>query len=245
MEKKLGTTGSPIEPIRIPEGFLFIDLTQTCGFLFFLFFILLWCGISFSQFAIALFQFLAEPSFSSLASVLFLSIFVAIGVIGILSIIKPLIVFLRLKAGEVILPTYPLRMGESCRVRYRRQVRTGSISRPGKITAKWLCYEWVQYGHGTDTETVTHTLWETDLPSRSVSSGTTRIEYDAIVKVLDEGPPSLDKTDNQVRWELQVNLDLPGITKNTKNMSWFQLDLLSLSKGTSKFRFKVSPEVLK
>ena len=75
---------------------------------------------------------------------------------------------------------------------------------------------------------MTHTLWETDLLSRSVSSGRTRVEYDVTVKVPDQGPPSLDKTDNQVIWELQVNLRLPRVPKNT-----------------SHFRLKVSPEVFK
>lgn len=133
--------------------------------------------------------------------------------------------FVRLKPGEVILLAYPLRMGETCRVRYRRRLRWGSVPKPGQVTAKWLCYEWVLYSLGTESETETHLLWETDLPARSVSPQTVQVEYVAEIEVRAEGPPSFDAKNNQVRWELQVTVDLPGVAKDT-----------------SYFRFKVLPE---
>lgn len=239
MSKQVEVTGSLIkpkrllEPKRIPEGFLLTDPDDAWSwgkFAFGFLFLSFWCGVSFPMFAGTLFLFITAPSFSfgALFHLLFISIFAAIGVIGIVWGIRELIVIAKLKPGEVILRTYPLRMGESCRLRYRRQLRNGSTRKPGKITAKWLCYEWVQYRQGKNTKTVTHTLWETDLPEKTVSSWTKQLEYYGQVQVLTDGPPSFDAANNQVRWELQVTVNLPGVPKDT-----------------SYFRFKILPEVLK
>lgn len=216
-----------IEPKRIPEGFLLTHPENTFSWFMFIFTIL--CvlgGLSFPVFIVLLLiYFFAGPGLTFL--LLLTSIFLAFGAFWVVLSTPWLPAFIRLKPGTVVLSSYPLRMGESCRIQYRRRLRWGSTPRPGKITAKWLCYEWVDYGQGTDVEIKTHALWETDLPEMFVASGTQLIGYEAQVKVPLQGPPSLDAENNQVRWEIHVTVDLPGVAKYT-----------------SDFRFRVTPEIM-
>ena len=226
MARRLNRTDRLIEPERVPEGFLLQDPGDRLSWgssTFVVIWLALWCGVSFPIFIAVLLGFLAEPEVGTLLPVLFTSIFVAIGLIGIGWAVRSLLVIAQLQPGEIVLPSYPLRLGESFSVRYRRYLRSGSISRPGSISAKWLCYEWVQYRQGTSTRTVKHTLWETDLPERSVSAGTRRVEYDAQLHANSAYPPSFDAAHNQVRWELQVNVKLPGVPKDA---SYFRLKIL-------------------
>lgn len=223
-------TGCLLEPKRIPEGFLFTDPNDAFSWFTFLFgglWLTIWCGVSFPMFITLLFVFLARPSLTALFPLLFISIFVVIGVIGLAWGLRWLSVIWRLEPGEVVLPSYPLRLGESSPIQYRRRLRHGLTSQTGKITAIWLCYEWIQYRRGTDTVTQTHTLWEIDLPDMSIDTGSKIIEYDANVTVSPQGVPSLDAKHNQIRWEIRVTVDVPG-----------------LAKDTSYFRFRVMPEVI-
>ena len=103
---------------------------------------------------------------------LFISMFAAAGVGMIVKGLRWLTIISKFHPGEVLLASYPLRMGETFRLRFRRSLRRGYTQGAGEINAKWLCYEWVQYRQGTDIETKTHILWEQDLPLMTISTGT-------------------------------------------------------------------------
>ncbi|MBE9140277.1 hypothetical protein IQ254_24270 [Nodosilinea sp. LEGE 07088] len=233
MQRWQRSTAKPIEPQRIPEGFLFVDQQNvwswTRGTVIFLGYCL-GCVILLPFLGVALLGFLENPSLSLSQFLLlgFLSVFTVGGIIGAVQAIYKTFVMTQLRPGEAILSTYPLMMGESCQVRFRRQLRNGKTPHPGKVTAKWHCYEWVQYSSGSSIETTTHTLWETDLPEWPILPMTEQIEYNARLTVRPEGPPSIYGADNQVRWELQITVDLPGIAK-----------------GRSHVQFTVVPEVLR
>lgn len=216
-------------PRRDLQGFVFTeiveDATLPVGCL--LLFAIPWCAVALPLFAGALLRLLVAPGFISLFGVLFTTPFAWAGARMIWQVIHSMWSHIILKQAEVVLPVYPLRMGEAFAVRYHRELRRSSTSGVGTITAKWCCYEWVQYGLGTDTETKTHTLVETPLPTKTVPSGLKRIEYETNLQMPANGPPSFYAEDNQVRWELQVTLTLPNVPKTT-----------------SSFRFKVIPEVL-
>lgn len=126
-----------------------------------------------------------------------------------------LITAINLTRGEPFLHSYPLKLGDSCIVKYRRQLKRGYLSQPGYISAKWRCYEWAQYIEGTSKETVTHTLWEINMPEDSISTSATDIEYITKIQVPSHHPPSFEAGNNQVRWELQIGVKLPGAPQNT------------------------------
>ena len=222
--------GRLISPERIPEGFLWVDVKgswSTAEVLLSSLGILVYCSISFSFFAGWLFSFLATPSWGPLLPLLFVGMFAAAGVGMIWKGLRWLRIVTKFYPGEVVLTSYPLRLGETFRLRFRRPLRRGYTRSLGEITAKWLCYEWVQYLQGTDIETKTHILWEQDLPLMTVSTGTQVVTYETKLTVLPEGPPSLDAQHYQVRWEIHISVDVPGIPKDT-----------------ALFRFEVTPEAV-
>ncbi|MEO1094023.1 MAG: hypothetical protein AAFX01_03885 [Cyanobacteria bacterium J06638_28] len=222
--------GRLIAPERVPEGFLWVDSQgawSTGKFLLSFVWTSLWCGISFPGFTRMLLNFLADPHVGRFLMLLFVGMFAAAGVGMIWNGLRWLKIVSAFQPGEVLLPSYPLRMGETFRLRFRRALRRGHTHRPGKIIAKWLCYEWVQYRQGTDIETKVHMLWEQDLPTMTVSTGTRVATYETKLTVLPEGPPSFDAEHNQVRWEILISVDVPGIPQDTAH-----------------FRFAVVPEAV-
>ncbi|MEM9770529.1 MAG: hypothetical protein AAF889_02810, partial [Cyanobacteria bacterium P01_D01_bin.73] len=127
--------------------------------------------------------------------------------------------------GAIVLPTYPLHLGETTQVQYRRQLKACSTAVPGTLSAKWVCYEWTRDGDATSPSTSSHIVFEQDLPSITIPAGTQTIEYNWRISVPTQGPPSFEAEDNQLRWELLINVDLPRIAKDTCN---FRLMILPI-----------------
>jgi hypothetical protein len=199
----------PSVPQRIPEGFLLLD-TESVGnqTVFLWFFSLFWTIWS----AIALFATLHDPiNPVSLFMALFISIFVIVGLFMVGMSLLETWKNLKLYPAELILPSYPLRLGESCTIQYRRRLRKGSFSRAAQLEAKFVCDEWVQYTQGTDTVTKNHLLWETILPSKTVDSGERQADYIGGIDIRPEGPPSFFAEHNKIRWQLIIKLRAPGI----------------------------------
>lgn len=149
------------------------------------------------------------------------------GLVGTGIFIRGILLVSRLLPGEIVLPQFPLRLGETCQVRYRRQLRSGRTHQPGQVSATLICYEWVRYRVGTDTKTATQTVWEQPFPASEVYAGTSKIEHDYSLQISTQTPPSFTATNNEIRWELRVLLDLPGVAKDT-----------------STFRLTIAPEVV-
>jgi hypothetical protein len=173
--------------------------------------------------AIAIVTLIREPNIGSLGFVAFMSIFAAIGVVGLAWGASILYRLYRIKSGEIILPSYPLYQGETYRIKYRRRMRHGKTGKTATLSAQWANYEWVQYRRGTDTETVTHELSTVNFLERSVMPGVDQFEYETQITVPSDGIPSIYAPNNQVRWEFRVNLHLPQVAKDT---SFFVLKVL-------------------
>ena len=71
--------------------------------------------------------------------------------------------------------------------------------------------------------TVTHDLASVDFPERSVFAGVSQLEYETEITIPKDAPPSIYAPNNQVRWELRVNIEIPRIPKDT---SYFHLKVL-------------------
>lgn len=221
------------EPKYTPEGYvLSAESPQSnscaamgCAGLFITAWLGIWCGVSFTMFAIALLQLLRTPAVGNILMLLFLTPFVAIGVGGLIWVGRLLYRKYRIKAGMLILPTYPLYAGETYRVRYRRPLRNGQTTQTALLSANWLHYEWVQYYRGTDLETVTHRLSTQTCLEHSISRGVKQLEYAIDLTIPPDAKPSIyAPTHNQLRWELQVRCHLPQVVRDT---SFFKLRVVS------------------
>ncbi|WP_143589424.1 hypothetical protein [Picosynechococcus sp. PCC 7002] len=217
------------EPKSTPEGYvLSAESPQSrswaamgCAGLFITVWLGIWCGVSFTMFAIALLQLFRTPTVGNILMLLFLIPFVAIGVGGLIWVGRLLYQKYRIKTGVLILPTYPLYAGETYRVRYRRPLRNGQTTQTALLSATWLHYEWVQYYRGTDLETVTHGLSTQACLERAIGRGVKQLEYTIDLTIPADAKPSIyAPPHNQLRWELQVRCHLPQVVRDT---SFFKL----------------------
>ena len=213
-------------PQRIPEGFLLtVSQQEQKMSLYLLIFGLVWTATSLT---FLLMTMRAPMSWVVVFTLLFVGVFVIIGIailgFGLLEIWTNL----QLYPAELIMPKYPLRMGESCPIRYRRRFRHGALSSPGQIEAQISCDEWIEYRQGTDLVTKTQTLWEKSLPSQTVLSGESQADYSSEIQIPIAQPPSFDAAHNKIRWQLIVKLQVPGIPQVCRSI----------------FHLKIMPEVL-
>lgn len=153
----------------------------------------------------------------------FVSLFVIVGLSILVLAMLELWANYRLQPAELILPQYPLRLGDECRIYYRRKLRKGSFSKAGKVEAQLICDEWVQYTQGTDTVTKTHTLHKQTLPNTTIVSGEHQADYDADITIPVECPPSFYGENNKLRWRLVIKLKAPGIAQICKSVFHLQV----------------------
>ncbi|MEM8604840.1 MAG: hypothetical protein AAGF24_13520 [Cyanobacteria bacterium P01_H01_bin.121] len=223
-----GATQGLSKPVYREDGILLSDSEQTWSWL-----TLLGESLSLSIFYVIFLNVFThhllgvlnstEPGLGQFALLAFFSFLVLIAICAVAWGTHQAWIRARLQPGELILSAYPLRLGESYQLRYRRRLRRGTISRPGNLSGKWRCYKWVRYYDGRQFVTRTQTLSETELALIVIQPPATRFEYAAEIEIMSDRPPSYDIGDHQVRWELQVCLDLPGIAKDT---SHFRLKVL-------------------
>jgi len=213
-------------PQRGPEGFV-LTVSQTQRYAGLLIFVigLIWTAFS----AVMLIVFIGEPfGFFSLFPAVFISLFVLVGVLMAGAGLLELWSNLKLHPAELILPKYPLRLGETCSIHYRRRLRRGTFSKPGRVEAQLVCDEWVEYTQGTDKVTKTHSLHEAELPTRTVVTGEQQADYESRIAISSKELPSFLAKHNQIRWRVIVKLTVPGIPQ----------------KCQSEFSLQVLPEVL-
>jgi hypothetical protein len=214
----------PAVPQRIPEGFLFSDVesAQSRPF-FFLIFGIFWNTVS----VIILVASLHEAEYqASLMMLFFLAFGLPILGLGLLEVWKNY----RLHPAELILPNYPLRLGETFTIRYRRRLRKGTFARSAQLEAQLLCDEWVQYKQGTDTVTKTHPIWEKAFPPQTVVSGERQADYLGKISIRPQGPPSIFAEHNKIRWQLVIKLRASGIPSDC--ISTFVFNVLPESIAT-------------
>lgn len=126
------------EPKSTPEGYvLSAESPQSrswaamgCAGLFITVWLGIWCGVSFTMFAIALLQLFRTPTVGNILMLLFLIPFVAIGVGGLIWVGRLLYQKYRIKTGVLILPTYPLYAGETYRCAIVVPCVTGKQPKP-------------------------------------------------------------------------------------------------------------------
>ena len=194
-------------PQRVPEGFLLsVGMSDRKKGIALSIFGLIWTVVSISILSVATQE-------ADYVAMFMLSLFVVVGLLltgaGLLDIWTSL----KLYPAELILPKYPLRLGEICPIHYRRRLRNGTFTKPGEIEAALICDEWVQYTQGTDTKTKTHCLYELKLPARSVVTGEHQADYESKIQISAEAPPAFSAEHNKVRWRLVIKLKVPGLPR--------------------------------
>jgi len=120
--------------------------------------------------------------------------------------------------GELIVSQYPLHLGSSDRVKFRRRLR-GNRKFPanGSVKIKLLCIERVGYTKGTDTIIETAMIEEKLVRSQVIMSGVNEITCQFDLQIPAHLPPSFEAKNNQIRWVVVVEQNMPGIADIDSN----------------------------
>lgn len=125
-----------------PEGFvLSVSQSQRWAGVHFCIFGLIWTTVSMVMLVTVSIAMsatvLQEPlGWFGLFPAVFLSLFVLIGVSVLGAGLLEIWTNAQLHPAELTLPKYPLRLGETCSIHYRRRLRKGTFSKPGEIEAR-------------------------------------------------------------------------------------------------------------
>ncbi len=209
-QEALGRPSIP-PPQRVPEGFLLIDQGDAWSWPKFIFGLLFLLGFCLSMPP----MWINAITTLSVDAVLIASVFMLLGCVGIVVFIRGMRMVMRLTPGEIILPRWPLRMGESCEFRFRRQLRQGQVKQVGMIQVHLDCVESVRYRAGTETRTDSATRFEQELLTQVITTGISKIELNSNLSIPLDGPASFKSSNNGICWKLRVRIEIPGLVKDT------------------------------
>ena len=136
-----------------------------------------------------------------------------------------LIAKFRFKPGEVLLPSYPLRLGEEYNLTFRRRLRANQkTKKAGQLTFKFACLERVKYTRGSDTEVETHVIWESQPKIYSVPIGVNTYSLRSDFTIPNNLPSSFEGENNQIRWIISIEQNIPGIVEQVYSNFVFVVD---------------------
>ncbi|WP_414755249.1 hypothetical protein [Anabaena sp. CCY 9910] len=127
--------------------------------------------------------------------------------------------------AEVLLSSYPLRLGEECNLIFRRRFKGNlKTKQPEQLTFKIACVERVEYKKGTDTEIEVHTIWESQPQFHSVPTDVDIFSFKTIFTVPNDLPPSFEGKNNQIRWIFLVEQNILGVFERINSSFVFIVD---------------------
>jgi hypothetical protein len=132
----------------------------------------------------------------------------------------------KLQPARLVLPRWPLRLGESVRVTYHRPFRR-DVVHPGELRARLVCMELVFYWEGTERQSTSAPVWDEELPLLAVPAGSDGAHAEWVLRIPPEGAPSFRARSNRILWGLEILLRVPGAVT-----------------GHSTFALQVAPEVV-
>lgn len=126
----------------------------------------------------------------------------------------------RANPGELILQSYPLRLGETMVVTFRRHLQSGYEAKTtGKVWGRLVCLEVYRDDRGSGSASFYgEYVWCYDLPPLTVLPGVSRIEQDWAIDIPSAGVPTIrienSNESNFVLWCIDVWLEIPGLIKD-------------------------------
>lgn len=134
-------------------------------------------------------------------------LFGGIGIVLIVFLIRRLLIAARFQAAELVFHHWPLRLGESIDVSFRRQSRGVQMT---QVEAGLRCTEVASYKVGTDRSTVRELVWEQPLAAVPLAPGARAAEATWRIQIPSDAPPSFDTMDNSIEWKLDIKLRNAG-----------------------------------
>lgn len=199
----------PIQPQQRPEGLVLTEQVGSgCQFAFIGFFALAWNAIAWP---VALtFWFSSRRGSGSFPDLIlfFVLLFPLIGLVLIGLAVRQLLIASAFGRAELVVSTWPLRMGQEAQVTFRRAMRGGQ--QVDQVEARLVCTEVATYSAGTDTRTVRERIWDEPLPQTPMLPGMASVEASWRVRIPETGPQSFSVYRNSVVWSVDVVLRAPN-----------------------------------
>ncbi|MCM0589298.1 MAG: hypothetical protein ACSI46_00560 [Gloeotrichia echinulata DVL01] len=151
--------------------------------------------------------------------VLFGLLIILAGLFILLSIPVKLKNLNRFEPGQLILKSYPLRLGETMTLTFRRYLKSGyQAQTEGRVSGRLICLEVYMDNRGTGSASFYgEPIWVQDLPTLLILPGVSQIEQDWHIRIPSDGVPSIQtkkfSESRCVLWGISVWLDIPGVIK--------------------------------
>jgi hypothetical protein len=217
--KQSATDKSPMEPVKVAEGFQFIDFSDIRSEKKFVGGLALNVGLG-----LLVFFLVTQLGGFHIVTLIFLLILI----ISIFAFIQRTQIVARIEPGELTLSHYPLRLGEAATLTFCRRFRSSyQVQQTGHIRAYLMCFEIAHYRVGTDHRVVQEMVWEQEIANQEILPGSNRIEFSSTFQIPVDSFPSFEARSNQIRWVVGVWIDCPNLVKDD-----------------STFTFTVKPEVV-
>ncbi|MBJ7900080.1 MAG: hypothetical protein GC158_09205 [Cyanobacteria bacterium RI_101] len=138
-----------------------------------------------------------------------------------------------LSPGELLFSHYPLRLGDSDRLTFRRRLQDNfwtklfnlqSLPTPATLAVKLVCVERVSYTKGTDTIVETAVVASYDLCRQALLPGEREMNSHFDLDIPAHLPPSFEGKHNQIRWLVLVEQTLPNLMEPAQ--SCFTLEVV-------------------
>ncbi len=167
---------------------------------------------------VGLFIFLADGSlFARLFSIPF------IGLGGLLVVI-PIVLLWRirkLKPGQLVIASWPLKVGNTTRVTYRRSVKRGAVPTLERIDAEVVVREVASYRQGTDTHTVEEDVARYPIEAQIMTMPGALVA-ELHVEIPANAPPSFHASNNRIEWWVEIE---PVMVGGKTDESAFKLEV--------------------
>ncbi|NEO53291.1 MAG: hypothetical protein F6K54_09490 [Okeania sp. SIO3B5] len=123
--------------------------------------------------------------------------------------------------GELYLSHYPLKLGDSFQISYRRPLRPGvSLKKNSDLSTSLLCSKVTVTQRKTKRKSFKEIILEQPLINQKIPAGTQAIEFTIPIEIPNHGSPSIETERNRIIWEIEVNLQLESSfdTKKKKGL---------------------------
>lgn len=219
MQKHGGIDKPPMEPIKVAEGFQFIDFSDIRSRRKFVSGLVLNIGLG-----LLVFLFITQLGGLHVVTLIFILLLsISIGIF-----IHRTQLVARIEPGELTLSHHPLRLGDTTTLKFCRRFRDSyQVQQLGHVCAYLICMEIAHYRVGTDRRVVQETIWEQELANQDILPGSNCVEFSTTFQIPVDGIPSFEAPSNQVRWGIWIWIDCPEMVKDD-----------------STFTFTVKPEVV-
>jgi hypothetical protein len=115
----------------------------------------------------------------------------------------------RLRSASLLVPEWPLRLGQRTTVRFEKQLKDGAVAE--RLHAKLTCTEEIVASSGRDQKKRNAIRYQTELDTSRARIRSGRITDEWEIAIPADGVPSFSVTSNAIRWRVETIAETAGV----------------------------------